>query len=172
MMWPIHDTQKGWGRAGLEPRISAPPCADWGCAPWAGLSQVLLRGGGQLLLGWALHYFPFFLMGRVLYFHHYFPAMLFSSMLTGQTATWTGWRAGRVGRRPPWSSRAIRQAVPGVCPLTRHSVGHAPADLCLRPGCLFAGQRCPPRGSPEPAPGNCLQVSLPCTSHCCSPAPP
>ncbi|XP_062037611.1 protein O-mannosyl-transferase 2 isoform X5 [Lepus europaeus] len=48
-----------------------------------GLSQVLLRGGGQVLLGWMLHYFPFFLMGRVLYFHHYFPAMLFSSMLTG-----------------------------------------------------------------------------------------
>lgn len=48
------------------------------------MSQVLLRGGGQLLLGWILHYFPFFLMGRILYFHHYFPAMLFSSMLTGQ----------------------------------------------------------------------------------------
>ncbi|KAM6203180.1 protein O-mannosyl-transferase 2 [Rhynchocyon petersi] len=48
-----------------------------------GLSQVLLQGGGQALLGWMLHYFPFFLMGRVLYFHHYFPAMLFSSMLTG-----------------------------------------------------------------------------------------
>lgn len=48
-----------------------------------GLTKVLLRGGGQLLLGWMLHYFPFFLMGRILYFHHYFPAMLFSSMLTG-----------------------------------------------------------------------------------------
>ncbi|XP_058148957.1 protein O-mannosyl-transferase 2 isoform X2 [Dasypus novemcinctus] len=48
-----------------------------------GLSQVLLRGGGQVLLGWMLHYFPFFLMGRILYFHHYFPAMLFSCMLTG-----------------------------------------------------------------------------------------
>ncbi|XP_059951754.1 protein O-mannosyl-transferase 2 isoform X2 [Mesoplodon densirostris] len=48
-----------------------------------GLSQVLLQGGGQLLLGWMIHYFPFFLMGRILYFHHYFPAMLFSSMLTG-----------------------------------------------------------------------------------------
>ncbi|XP_047394395.1 protein O-mannosyl-transferase 2 isoform X1 [Sciurus carolinensis] len=48
-----------------------------------GLTKILLRGGGQLLLGWVLHYFPFFLMGRILYFHHYFPAMLFSSMLTG-----------------------------------------------------------------------------------------
>uniref|UniRef100_A0A8D0H019 Protein O-mannosyl-transferase 2 n=1 Tax=Sphenodon punctatus TaxID=8508 RepID=A0A8D0H019_SPHPU len=53
------------------------------CVP--GLSQVLLCGGGQILLGWLLHYLPFFLMGRVLYFHHYFPAMLFSSMLTAVT---------------------------------------------------------------------------------------
>lgn len=36
------------------------------------------------MLGWVLHYFPFFMMGRVLYFHHYFPAMLFSCMLTGK----------------------------------------------------------------------------------------
>ncbi|XP_068081927.1 protein O-mannosyl-transferase 2 isoform X2 [Anabrus simplex] len=36
-----------------------------------------------LFLGWALHYLPFWAMGRVLYFHHYFPALLFSSMLTG-----------------------------------------------------------------------------------------
>lgn len=49
------------------------------------LSRVVLRGGGQIMLGWLLHYLPFFMMGRVLYFHHYFPAMLFSSMLTGIT---------------------------------------------------------------------------------------
>ncbi|XP_029973507.1 protein O-mannosyl-transferase 2 [Salarias fasciatus] len=49
------------------------------------LSHVLLRGGGMLLLGWLLHYAPFYTMGRVLYYHHYFPAMLFSSMLTGVT---------------------------------------------------------------------------------------
>lgn len=67
-----------------EPRL-CPRLLTGSCRPAApGLSQVLLRGGGQLLLGWVLHYFPFFLMGRILYFHHYFPAMLFSSMLTGQ----------------------------------------------------------------------------------------
>uniref|UniRef100_A0A3Q1H5A0 Protein O-mannosyl-transferase 2 n=1 Tax=Anabas testudineus TaxID=64144 RepID=A0A3Q1H5A0_ANATE len=48
-------------------------------------SEVLMKGGGLLLLGWLLHYAPFYTMGRVLYYHHYFPAMLFSSMLTGIT---------------------------------------------------------------------------------------
>ncbi|XP_050702839.1 protein O-mannosyl-transferase 2-like isoform X2 [Eriocheir sinensis] len=38
---------------------------------------------GWLVLAWALHYLPFYAMGRILYFHHYFPALLFSSMLTG-----------------------------------------------------------------------------------------
>lgn len=36
-----------------------------------------------LFIGWLLHYIPFWPMTRVLYFHHYFPASLFSSMLTG-----------------------------------------------------------------------------------------
>ncbi|XP_018601636.1 protein O-mannosyl-transferase 2 isoform X1 [Scleropages formosus] len=47
--------------------------------------RVLLDGGGLLLLGWVLHYLPFYTMGRILYYHHYFPAMLFNSMLTGVT---------------------------------------------------------------------------------------
>ncbi|RKP00453.1 hypothetical protein CXG81DRAFT_29974 [Caulochytrium protostelioides] len=33
-----------------------------------------------LLGGWALHYLPFFLMGRVTYLHHYFPAVYFAIM--------------------------------------------------------------------------------------------
>uniref|UniRef100_A0A3P8ZLH2 Protein O-mannosyl-transferase 2 n=1 Tax=Esox lucius TaxID=8010 RepID=A0A3P8ZLH2_ESOLU len=51
--------------------------------------RVLREGGGLLLLGWLLHYVPFYTMGRILYYHHYFPAMLFSSMLTGTESLWT-----------------------------------------------------------------------------------
>ncbi len=38
--------------------------------------------GGWLFLGWSLHYLPFWSFGRVLYFHHYMPAELFSCMQT------------------------------------------------------------------------------------------
>ncbi|KAG1683677.1 Protein O-mannosyl-transferase 2 [Nymphon striatum] len=50
-----------------------------------GLKKVeerLCTAGAWLFLGWMIHYVPFYGMGRVLYFHHYFPALLFSSMLT------------------------------------------------------------------------------------------
>ncbi|XP_026683156.1 protein O-mannosyl-transferase 2 [Diaphorina citri] len=43
----------------------------------------MLTSAAWLFVGWLLHYVPFWAMGRVLYFHHYFPAHLFSSMLTG-----------------------------------------------------------------------------------------
>ena len=33
---------------------------------------------GLFLLGWATHYFPFFLMNRQLFLHHYFPALYFA----------------------------------------------------------------------------------------------
>lgn len=45
----------------------------------------LLNAGKWLFIGWILHYAPFWAMSRVLYFHHYFPAVLYSSMLSGTT---------------------------------------------------------------------------------------
>ncbi|XP_076166055.1 protein O-mannosyl-transferase 2 [Ptiloglossa arizonensis] len=45
----------------------------------------LVNAGKLLFIGWLLHYVPFWTMSRVLYFHHYFPALLYSSMLTGIT---------------------------------------------------------------------------------------
>ncbi|XP_054258299.1 protein O-mannosyl-transferase 2 isoform X1 [Macrosteles quadrilineatus] len=47
------------------------------------LEEKMIVSSEWLFLGWCLHYVPFWAMGRVLYFHHYFPALLFSSMLTG-----------------------------------------------------------------------------------------
>jgi C-terminal four TMM region of protein-O-mannosyltransferase len=36
---------------------------------------------GFLFIGWSLHYFPFWLMGRQLFLHHYFPALYFAILL-------------------------------------------------------------------------------------------
>jgi len=38
--------------------------------------------GGLLFTAWATHYFPFFLMGRQLYLHHYLPALYFSILMS------------------------------------------------------------------------------------------
>ncbi|RCH82234.1 hypothetical protein CU098_001519 [Rhizopus stolonifer] len=43
----------------------------------------LTRTGGFFLLLWAMHYFPFFLMGRCLFLHHYLPAMACNYLLLG-----------------------------------------------------------------------------------------
>lgn len=45
-----------------------------------------LKASAWLFVGWMLHYVPFWAMGRVLYFHHYFPALIFNSMLTGNNS--------------------------------------------------------------------------------------
>ncbi|KAK1758345.1 glycosyltransferase [Echria macrotheca] len=40
---------------------------------------------GTSVLGWAFHYFPFYLMQRQLFLHHYFPALYFAVMAFCQT---------------------------------------------------------------------------------------
>jgi dolichyl-phosphate-mannose-protein mannosyltransferase len=39
------------------------------------------ESAGFFLVGWFFHYFPFFLMGRQLFLHHYMPALYFSILL-------------------------------------------------------------------------------------------
>lgn len=46
-------------------------------------SRLVIGTCTWLMIGWALHYLPFYLMNRVLYFHHYFPSYLISAMLAG-----------------------------------------------------------------------------------------
>ncbi|OZJ04054.1 hypothetical protein BZG36_03562 [Bifiguratus adelaidae] len=41
----------------------------------------LLNSTGFFVIAWALHYAPFFLMGRQLFLHHYLPALIFSYMV-------------------------------------------------------------------------------------------
>ncbi|KAJ3188078.1 hypothetical protein HK101_009220 [Irineochytrium annulatum] len=36
-----------------------------------------------VFLGWLMHYFPFFLMSRQLFLHHYFPALYFAILMAG-----------------------------------------------------------------------------------------
>ncbi|KAF2674634.1 PMT-domain-containing protein [Microthyrium microscopicum] len=43
----------------------------------------LYNSTGFFFLTWAAHYFPFFIMGRQLFLHHYLPAHLASALVTG-----------------------------------------------------------------------------------------
>ena len=38
-------------------------------------------GGALLVIGWLIHYAPYFLLSRVLFLHHYLPALPFKFML-------------------------------------------------------------------------------------------
>jgi dolichyl-phosphate-mannose-protein mannosyltransferase len=49
----------------------------------AGSRSRLYNSTGFFFLAWATHYFPFFVMGRQLFLHHYLPAHLASALVTG-----------------------------------------------------------------------------------------
>ncbi|ORY81948.1 Dolichyl-phosphate-mannose-protein mannosyltransferase-domain-containing protein [Protomyces lactucae-debilis] len=55
----------------------------------------LYNSTGFFLLCWAAHYLPFFLMGRQLFLHHYLPAHLASSLVTGAMVQFIFSRIGR-----------------------------------------------------------------------------
>ena len=56
----------------------------------------LYNSTGFFLLAWAAHYFPFYLMGRQLFLHHYLPAHLASSLVAGAMFQFV---FGRVGMK-------------------------------------------------------------------------
>lgn len=43
----------------------------------------MIKSGGFIFIGYLLHYFPFFIMGRQLFLHHYFPAQIFGYLMVG-----------------------------------------------------------------------------------------
>jgi dolichyl-phosphate-mannose-protein mannosyltransferase len=54
---------------------------------------------GTSVLGWAFHYFPFYLMQRQLFLHHYFPALYFAIMALCQTYDYITSRISGIGLR-------------------------------------------------------------------------
>lgn len=80
-------------------RSGKKPIEDYKATMIAGLDNIesrYLESGSWIMLGWSLHYLPFFFMGRVLYFHHYFPAFIFSCMLTASTYDYLSTIIGRL----------------------------------------------------------------------------
>lgn len=47
---------------------------------------------GMSILGWAFHYFPFYLMARQLFLHHYLPALYFAIMALCQIFDFVSYR--------------------------------------------------------------------------------
>lgn len=63
---------------------------------------------GQTVLGWAFHYFPFYLMARQLFLHHYFPALYFAIMAVCQIYDFGANRIATLGLRDrPEISRSL-----------------------------------------------------------------
>jgi len=52
---------------------------------------------GTTVLGWFFHYFPFFLMQRQLFLHHYFPALYFAIMALCQIYDFVSFRFSGLG---------------------------------------------------------------------------
>jgi dolichyl-phosphate-mannose-protein mannosyltransferase len=75
----------------LGPRLShgdmsSSPSSNYGIyrhLTRAGTRSRLYNSTGFFFLTWAAHYVPFFIMGRQLFLHHYLPAHLASTLVTG-----------------------------------------------------------------------------------------
>ncbi|KAL0269518.1 UNVERIFIED_CONTAM: hypothetical protein PYX00_007222 [Menopon gallinae] len=78
----------------------------------SGYRKRMAEASLWLFIGWLLHYVPFWGMGRVLYFHHYFPALYFSSMMSGVTLDY--FLRGLLGILPERLSKVVFHWAMGV----------------------------------------------------------
>ena len=78
----------------------------------------LVVGASLLLCGWAVHYLPFFLMERQLFLHHYFPCLVFTSLLFAHV--WHHVLAGFARSRTALLAFATAGAVLGVVTVYWH----------------------------------------------------
>ena len=63
---------------------------------------------GMSILGWAFHYFPFYLMARQLFLHHDLPALYFAIMALCQIFDFVSYRFSALGlKQYPAIGRAI-----------------------------------------------------------------
>ena len=54
-----------------------------------GTTHKHFQAAKTMFVLWAINYLPYYLMFRVLYIHHYYPALYFSSLLSGVLIDWT-----------------------------------------------------------------------------------
>ncbi|KAI9843980.1 MAG: hypothetical protein M1838_002386 [Thelocarpon superellum] len=121
--WPV--LQRGinfWGRENRQIYLMGNPIVWWsstaaiaifvlfkalavlrwqrGCGDYAQLTfRRFDYEMGTSVLGWALHYFPFYLMQRQLFLHHYFPALYFAVLALCQLYDFTTARITTLGLR-------------------------------------------------------------------------
>ncbi|KAJ2006925.1 Dolichyl-phosphate-mannose--protein mannosyltransferase 4 [Coemansia thaxteri] len=66
----------------------------------------VMRSGGFIAFAWLIHYFPFFLMGRSLFLHHYLPASIFAYMMVATCYQFICVHPYQLFALRSWSSRA------------------------------------------------------------------
>ncbi|KAJ2487299.1 Dolichyl-phosphate-mannose--protein mannosyltransferase 4 [Coemansia sp. RSA 2050] len=70
------------------------------------IRRHLLRSGGFIAFAWFIHYFPFFMMGRSLFLHHYLPASIFAYMMVAACFQFFCVHPYQLFALRSWSSRA------------------------------------------------------------------
>jgi dolichyl-phosphate-mannose-protein mannosyltransferase len=73
-----------------------------------------LAPGLWIYIAWAVHYFPFFFMSRVLYFHHYLPAFLLSTIVTSILVVHMVWHFPKPAALIHFQITALDKRSPGL----------------------------------------------------------